>query len=715
MTASAYPLFLDRGFKPDKDSAGVALETDRAAVEYNGFKFPPLLKATAQIEPVMDDSVRVTKYDRITIKISCYIFHGLNLGTSGTVAAPSVSTALFGGAYNYVSNIPAAADNGLTKAQYSTDLEMDNLYARLMEPCQNLRFISQGLGTINVGQQNSGGSPLDATLDVDNGPKPQVTTWRPLGPKCCYVEWQVVTCLSPCKSENRDFAQLPFTVDYNISRSGLTVRTIAGDLEIALTRIPDNTSHHALGSDTFYLSNSRGLINSYFPLLPGWHRTQKYLLSNDRKHVRFSITDTEIDSDEAFGEGCANEEVTLDTNNKFPMVFSIWDVSLSGSIELAAGYPKRYALAEISRLFNRYYTVCAYQGDFITRTSSGPSTEGSDEADDDKGAAQTSLAKVEGGSYPILQSIHFTDHLFARKVDFSIHWSLYTTLQTLFAATGMFVPARNYVPFDPANPDASNAGAYFANPETAQRNAWSLWKTSLGIFLDNGGFQGLDFSDSDDIIMSLCQDPIGGENVPQDLNIEFDPIGSDDNERDTEERVHKNSWHTFEPRFHIRREEHAAAHAPLSDFTPLRETPNNPEVAREFEEFDPTGGNTYGDPAAADTLVHARRQPSYLLEFSGYAIRLNLPVPEPNVEFYGTRPQLDADGNVDPDAPQLPIPVTRVGTSTLKPQMLGVGTDLITGKSYRIYGLMWHKTYSLPTAPLSSKIVSDAHKDIFIG
>lgn len=696
----ATPLLFDRSFKPQ---SVVTANASNAAVYYNGFKFPTALRCSAQVTAVYDDANRMVMYNELRVKVSFYLFHGLNLGHNGTAASPNTSTNLYSGSYNYANNIPSGLDetspssDGVKDDDFSTDQEMEFLKGRLLEPGQHLQVTAQGLGTINVQDPT-----VSTSVDVDNGPKPELVTWRPLSNKCCYIEWAVVTRYSPCASiYPSTIAQFPFTVEFDINNRGLTTRTITGAIETIMSRTSEDelvsgvpVAHAGIAAD-FDVATRRAIVTQTFPMLTGFHRSQKYKLSADRKRLDFTIIDDEIDSDEAYGEGCAREDVKLSTRNTVSKVFGRWAVNLSGRIELAAGYPKSYALAEISRLFTRHFKVCGALATSLRHTnpSSQERSEGQ-ENNSGSGSTDSKVTEVNNTTH-YLEDISFTDHLFGRVVEFSISWTLATTLQTLFAATGMFVPAR-YYPVDGNGLPVS--GGPVSDPAQAQRDQWILWKTSLGIFLDNGGFQALDFrhtSDeeegSDDVIVSLCTPMTGATRAVPELNIQYDPeIG----ENETQEITTSNTWADYQPQFSIIRNEHASPHFPLGANSSSQETASSPDAALELTSFNPRG------PSSPDPLqvgvTHYQREPSYTLSFSGYAIRLNYPVPEPNVEKYGTR-----------DA----IPI---GESYLFPEFIGNGTDLTTGESYKIYGLKWHKTYALLDKPTNAKIVTDAHKDIYV-
>lgn len=663
------PLQFSKSFKPDN------IRTDSAAVEYNGWKFPPCIRATASIDPMYDDSGRMLKYQRFKIKVAFYLFHGLNLGT-GTAASPSPSSALYG-TYTRSSHLPS----GVNDSTKTTDAEMDYVRKRLQEPGQPFYFSAQGIGTflVNVPQSatvNLSATPSYLTYDVDNGPKPNVITWRPLTNKCCLVEWEVACCLSACygdtDADENTIAQFPYDVDFSINRKGLTTRRISGSIEFALTREPNGGDAHADGSRAFEFRDYRNQVNAVFPMIPRFFREQDYNLSSDRKTVTFTITDTEVDSDEPYGEGCVHEDISLSANNTHRKVFSIFDVTLSGTIELAAGYPKSYAFAEITRLFNKFYTVNSVLGQrvklkgaaAVERLESGSSSPTVPES----GLDATSPSRA------IIEHVSFTDNIFGRSISFSIKWTLFSTLATLFQATGLFTPVT-----------PSGAPA---------QNAWNRWKQSLGVFLDNGGYHNLGFNQDDDVIVSLCQSPFIGAPSDPETPIETNDLDEAEDPAYEQDEKDADAWLSYHSCFDIIVDNHTISHSPLGNYDSPQEISTSPDVAAALTEYTAPGIPEELDDTQ-DAIHHTRRHPTYLLRFSGSAIRLNYPVPVPHVEkAYGQ-------------------PLRRVGVSQIKPRFLGMGTDPVTGKSYKIFGLMWSIDYALPAPPLNSTIKTDAFKEIY--
>lgn len=670
------PLLFDRTFKPSGLSA-----TD-SAVYYNGFKFPPAFKMQATIEPIYDDSERVLKYNKLNLRVECYLFHGLNLGTEGTVAIPDTTTNLYSGAYSREENTlnpPGANPVDGIRDMVTVDLEVDNLRYRLMEPGQQLVVYNQGLGTIKI--QNGVGVPsIDGYMtDVANGPKPKLVTWRPLTNKMCYIVWEVETVYPPCNAVEyveaganvpddlvgMAISGLAFSVTTSINEAGLTTRTISGKVEFPAWRETSLTTAHSGAAEwDANTNNIRTVLNAQFPLLQRFHRTLNFTVSEDRITVSFTVIDVEINSDEAYGPGCVREDVTLQVENQTDKVFSMWNVTLSGTIELAAGYGKGYAYDEITRLYNHFKTTKSIAG---LRTS-----RGNDQPNDNAATEGSSSGETLVASRAILDRISLTDNIFGRSVSFSFRWTLWCDLPYLFQGTGLFQPTRTA-----------------ANTNTA----WNEWKTSLGIYLqDRLGYQDLGFFHNDDVVVSLCQNWTQG--TPTSYTNPPDPDQGNDPEQPPETILPKDGWNQMEPNFEVISDEHSAFHAPLGDYSSSQETSRTPKAQRESTETTVVDTIPSSIDANQQTYIHNRRQPTYYIRFYGLARRLNYPVPEPHITSYGGRD------------------VRRVGRTMLRPKFLGVGIDLDTNESHKMYGLIWEKTYALPLPPTTGTIKTDAHKDI---
>jgi hypothetical protein len=613
-------------------------------VHYNGFNFPPAYKSHVEFEPVMDDSGRVLKYLRMKLQLECFIFKGVEIPSSSGWTA-----------------LTYTPPTGTTSTTSALDSDFEIIRQRLMEPGQKLRFVAHGVGDISIQDGE--------TFDVDNGPKPFVLACNPYGTKLVYIKWEVTSAFANCTEVTGQpglatVVQFPFSVDFNVTSQGLSKRVITGKLEVPLSLLPDATSPRAGVSNVFDLNSYRERIAKTFPLLRQFHREQSYDVSTDRKTIGFMITDTEINSDFAYGPGCYQEDVTLSSSSTlYGGGFVNWNTNLSGTIELMAGYSKSFAFAEIARLFAIYFTKRSVLGEQLSSSSN-----------------EKSESEVAGGKVPsigILIGLSFSEELFGRTVSFEISWTLITTIQTLFKASGIFFPV-----------DETNS---------KRIEGWNKWRIQVGnVISDGGGYQDLQFNQQDDIIVSLCiawpnsppSDIAAG--TPREPGSEKPRKATPENELSPE-----NSFIDYQVSFDVEIIYHSSTHQAVGDHVAVPEALKGSTAANKATELSFTDAtlDSASSDAARQVVLHSSREPTYILHFRGHAIRANFPPTVPKVESYGG------------------VPAIPYGSGHVRPRKLATGVDPITGKSYQLFGLMWHKKYILQSRPKSVKIKTDAHRD----
>jgi len=683
----AIPLIFDRGFKPDSISLPgkpkIDIRPDLSAISYGNFKFPPAVRSTAKVAPIYDDSGRMTKYIKVTISIEFYLFTGF--------IGPSFNN-IYERPVPDFSGLPDSVNSGVD----SVDTYMRWVMSELSTPRQRLHFLVQGLGNLVVFGSGGDDEFLSSswkgytTIDTDSGPKPRIISWRPLTNKVCHIIWEAETSIAACQDSlewkpskvtgliGSDplpvyISQLSFSMTTEIDHRGLTIRTIDGKLEIPITYhggelIPDTTDHTNL--------LLQKVLSDLFPIQARFHRSQTYKRSEDRKTMEFRIIDSEIPSEEAYGEGCINENVTLSMSNFEQYVFSRWKCSLSGTIELAAGFPKTYAFDEIARLFRRYVYPQT-----VVKTRRRNNTSEPVEQGDPKNTSKTTDLK------PILMNVDIKDEIFSRRVGFNIVWAIAGSLEEVFNGIKMFEATR---PVSEAPVDS-----WLKNNE----EAWNSWKTSMSRKLHGRGYHKVDFNIGNDILVSLCQ-PV--DFTKQDPFTIPDPIEEPSKvNRASVKDISKTPpghdyWIDYQPYFEIEVMENTCYHAPLGPYQQPQESPRVPLEITTSTSFGSVPGTPSSPDPQQEVLTHSLREPVYLLKFSGYAIRLNYPIPPPSISLVGGRP------------------LKRVGNSRYKPILLGSGVDIVSGQTYQLHALLWDKTYVLSSPPADVKIASDGHKDIYV-
>lgn len=288
-----------------------------AEISYNGFVFPPVTNSKATIVQEYTKDGRSVKYLTIAITVEAFI-------TQYDKASPDGTT---GG--------------------YTIDRHMDEIRKRLSQPCQILSFNFQGLGNIQInGSRNTtAGTPI---YDVDYGPKPQVLDWQPLGGSLgARIEWLVTTRIPPCTASNTGLSGIidfGYEVNWSIGDPGWLTRTVKGYVELAATR-RSNTSADSIANQLVDLTQNIELFNkavqrieNLFTPLPGFLRDPvTYAVSPNKKALVYSITDTQIQSQNPYFNGAIEVELeeSLESSMDGGAAFSVWNWGFSGSVKVA--------------------------------------------------------------------------------------------------------------------------------------------------------------------------------------------------------------------------------------------------------------------------------------------------------------------------------------------------------------------------------------------
>lgn len=650
---------------------------------YNGVNFPPSRKMKGTYEPVYDDSGRIAKYLKGKIEVECILFPGC-LEDPAVLAGSSPSEYVL--PYRRAQSVSAVTDG--TSKDATTDTTLDEIRKRLSEPCQWLKIDKQGAGYVNLNDP-TGLSPKD----VNNGPKPQNIRWSPLTNKMAKVEWSIEFCFSPCDniatgqhSHGHDFCQFPFEVSMDINDRGLAVRTVTGKVELARTRIP-TVNANAGASESFSMLKLEQQILSVFPRGKQFQRTdQKFQMSADRKYVRFSIVDTEINSVDSYGEGILREDVRVTTSSSFDgdgACFTRWMTTMEGSINLIPGYTKVWAWQEMTRLLQRYMFSVAGSG----RPPSAISGTSFDDYYHLQNLNNTGLNA--GQSLAILRNIKYTDNIFDRSVQFSYTWELFVNPDDIFKVTGLFTPI-----------EATH------NERDAR---WNKWLVSTSQIYDSGGWQQVEFNNNMDIVVSLCDawygpkatgiPTLAGQPTKEEKKAPGDNKIKNHNKKVLPPPPDKNNkgangfYSMYDCRFGIDSIHGSMSHTPLYSLPAARETASN------YSRMLGDNGsikldNNYGSGGVEPPkpVVHRVRPNTHIITMTGYAQRLGLLPQIPNVNSISG------------------LPVYKIGVDKIRPVLLGGGIDLINGSTYSVHGLAWQKQYIVYGDPSEIKITSDGHK-----
>ena len=162
----------------------------------------------------------------------------------------------------------------------------------------------------------------------------------------CRITWEVEFSITECATYSGGDEVIPlaiaYTVEWSINTRGLTTRTCNGEIEIPPRRAGGGTSGIQLQE---VVDEFRTRIYSIVSIPPGFRRSQNYAMSKDRKTLRFRISDTEIESDEAFFPGVIDMVCSHRTQSSFnggPFgagAFRAWTCDLNCSITLKRIFP----------------------------------------------------------------------------------------------------------------------------------------------------------------------------------------------------------------------------------------------------------------------------------------------------------------------------------------------------------------------------------------
>lgn len=172
--------------------------------------------------------------------------------------------------------------------------------------------------------------------DVAFGPKPRMLSWSPIGAtNAVEIVWECEFCIPTCDGEGVRFtglSALNYSISVRINKSGYTTRQVSGYLEIAMTRvnrsIPDTADAY------------RNRIILFRPI--DFERETTWNLSADKRRADFSITDSQIESPNAYPPGVidikANHRVGWSRRQLATLPNSI-----SATITLAPTMPRSHA------------------------------------------------------------------------------------------------------------------------------------------------------------------------------------------------------------------------------------------------------------------------------------------------------------------------------------------------------------------------------------
>ncbi len=286
------------------------------SLSYNGYTFSDRSHIDVSTEPVYDDSDRSVTYLKHMITVQAIV---IPEDGSGASAGTTANT-------------------------------MQDIRRRLTKPGQRFSLTDSGFGPDIV----IGNIGTNAVNDVNFGPKPRMISWKPIGNTVsAEVTWQCEVCIPDCEFAGYEgVASFHYSVRFSLTDRGHTTRTTSGHLEIAAHRKGVITDDVYSGTREISDSadNYRHLINVTKPA--NFKRQQDYELSADKRRLRFTIVDTEIQSPNAYPPGVSiiegNHRVRT---NKYSRTTA--QNSINVSIQLDRDQPKIMAWEIFRAIVNK--------------------------------------------------------------------------------------------------------------------------------------------------------------------------------------------------------------------------------------------------------------------------------------------------------------------------------------------------------------------------
>lgn len=421
------------------------------------------------------------------------------------------------------------------------------------------------------------GIGINATLTAGNcvgfGPKPKVFAWDMLGAdQALSFTWEVEYTTSHCDSELfGSFAEFSYSVGFSISEEGLTTRVINGEYETHVYR----QGNQIVGTA------DQQWDNLLIPRIPGFVRTHDHQLSPDKKTVRFTITDREHESDNPLYPGMIRMQVRESIRNAMQVIGGgnqRWGITISGSITVAPGVARSLAWTAFLIVFrDRFDQRVRAAGD----------------ANDGKGVV-------------CLTGIELGEDIFNRTVDFSVSYTLFTSLDTLLAATGFGRP----VPGD-----------------------WNAWSVSLAELTGPRGVAGLRHYASDDVIVDFCGGvPIPAQGPVQKRYPDYDSPGISKNCPPPE-----SSWYAYHWGLRVQKVASKVYGTTMGKYDPSTQklTAGEPgDDSPPSDDEEPTGS---GAPTST-SYSYSRGNGGVYVTLYGSAIRIGYHINIPNIKTIAGQP-----------------------------------------------------------------------------
>lgn len=501
---------------------------DKTVVVYNNVDLGDVLHLSIEANPIYDEiGLNNVKYVEHTITVEAIVSGEQMIDSSdprGAVRGDPCWDKSKGYSTDPMWDVPGAGgpdyEHGMTD-------ELLTLYReKLMAPHQSLYVLNSGYGQIVVRPMSSGPSvdlstgipitpannidfdddvetpivpplveehaqvreqasrSIGAHYDLNFGPKPNILKWEPIGARqACRVIWEVKTYTLECLWNTRrqtdtksPILSFSFSQEYSMGPNYLLKRSITGKVIVGNNVAPDRSGgsncplafsgriHHNLLAE---LKKQR-LFNFEPP--PYFKRTlQQFTENENNTELKFTIVDTEIDSQEALPAYTIECDVEHSGDSSFPFVK--WNNVMTGSVTLAPTVTYFHAYSVFALLV--FYRVKA-------ALQSPGTVKRQIRIKDNRGVWRTKTVQVPLERTVIPTNISISEKLFtdSKKYNFSFSWT-YT-----LASTEKFndVKSGKDITYHESTRGWVIASGMFTSPEKqmySSGSGWDSWKDSL--------------------------------------------------------------------------------------------------------------------------------------------------------------------------------------------------------------------------------------------
>ncbi len=298
--------------------------------------------------------------------------------------------------HEIVINVTAvvANDDGL-------DSDLETLRQQLSVDGETLTFINKGFGDdiiVNKGK----------VRDVAWGPSPKVISWAPIGDdKAAEIEWSVTVRIPVCDSTTRYKGVMAINYDmgFSVDNAGDTTRAISGHILIANTRkgraVPDIADRY------------REKFNA--TTLDGFKREQSWNTTPDKSRVNFTITDTQIPSNNPYPKFVTDIDGDHEVSWSRGQAAQLRN-TISVDMSLVAGINGSVAWMIFLEIVKKRLGIAL------------------------QGSSTQSLSENKKKQGVFLDSLRVKENLFGRDSSFQVGYRVLSDLSDFVNRTGLWVP-----------------------------------------------------------------------------------------------------------------------------------------------------------------------------------------------------------------------------------------------------------------------------------